>query len=85
LSSRKKKLIFIKQPGLVPFGYDDNTIQKRVRSKYGTVVSLKICSWAMNLSACSKRGVGVFSRNLSLEIGPPHSKVGYHKSNEKEV
>jgi len=30
----------------------------------------KIHPWAMNLSGCSKRGVGVFSRTLSLENRP---------------
>ena len=36
---------------------------------------LKIRPWVMNLSGCSKRGVGVFSRTSLLKIGPPHSKV----------
>jgi len=37
----------------------------------------KICPWAMNLSGCSKWGVGIFLRTLSLsKIGPPHLKVG---------
>jgi len=44
----------------------------------------KIHPWAMNLSGCSKRGVGIFSRTLSPEsrptpfekLGPPYLKVG---------
>ena len=31
---------------------------------------LKIRPWAMNLSGCSKRGVGIFSRTLSLKNRP---------------
>ena len=30
----------------------------------------------MNLSGCSKKGVGVFSRTLSPEIGPRHLELG---------
>jgi len=37
---------------------------------------LKIYPWAMNLGGCSKRGVGVFLRTLSLKNRPTHSKVG---------
>ena len=33
---------------------------------YNTCSLLKIRPWAMNFSGCSKRGVGVFSRTLSL-------------------
>ena len=43
-------------------------ITQSVSHKYHRL--LKICPWAMNLSGCSKRGVGVFSQTLSPKNRP---------------